>query len=314
MLRNSIRLALILLIAISPAFAIDCPADSSYHIDLRTMLPDGSPNPTYGQQIATGLCACLEFGQMLEVSDTTLILSVIMVDNEPVRGIELDLYHNVPGLLEYGGVIEKGSKLQNVTDDNGVPKTMTLLANQLVDYVKVMAYSTARAQTSGDGLEGELFRITYNILSGITSLPDSIAFSIGQCNIPGTSKVPIILNVVCSYPDTLNPVNINILLGTDLSSAAIPQEFQLGQNYPNPFNPFTRISYSVPVAGNIRINIYNVLGQRIRTLLNVEHIPGNYESEWNGLDFDRKQVASGVYFYEMKSDQFVARKKMLFLR
>ena len=85
MLRNSIRLALILLIAISLAFAIDCPADSSYHIDLRTMLPDGSPNPTYGQQIATGLCACLEFGQMLEVSDTTLILSVIMVDNEPVR-------------------------------------------------------------------------------------------------------------------------------------------------------------------------------------------------------------------------------------
>ena len=314
MLRNSIRLALILLIAISPAFAIDCPADSSYHIDLRTMLPDGSPNPTYGQQIATGLCACLEFGQMLEVSDTTLILSVIMVDNEPVRGIELDLYHNVPGLLEYGGVIEKGSKLQNVTDDNGVPKTMTLLANQLVDYVKVMAYSTARAQTSGDGLEGELFRITYNILSGITSLPDSIAFSIGQCNIPGTSKEPSILNVVCSYPDTLNPVNINILLGTDLSSAAIPQEFQLGQNYPNPFNPFTRISYSVPVAGNIRINIYNVLGQRIRTLLNVEHIPGNYEIEWNGLDSDRKQVASGVYFYEMKSDQFVARKKMLFLR
>ena len=46
-------------LSVSSSFAdIDCPADSSYHVDMRTMLPDGSPNPTYGQQISTGLCAC----------------------------------------------------------------------------------------------------------------------------------------------------------------------------------------------------------------------------------------------------------------
>ena len=55
-------LIFILIFALTSVHAdIDCPADSSYHVDMRTMLPDGSPNPSYGQQISTGLCACVTF-------------------------------------------------------------------------------------------------------------------------------------------------------------------------------------------------------------------------------------------------------------
>ena len=81
--------------SVSSLFAdIDCPADSSYHVDMRTMLPDGSPNPSYGQQISTGLCACVTFEDGIEVNGNEVTFTVNIVDNEPIRGIELDIHHD----------------------------------------------------------------------------------------------------------------------------------------------------------------------------------------------------------------------------
>ncbi len=68
-------------------YALDCLADSAYSIDEQIQIRDGSPNPNYGQLIATGLCVCVDFGTQLEISDTTVKLTVIMVDNEPIRGL-----------------------------------------------------------------------------------------------------------------------------------------------------------------------------------------------------------------------------------
>ena len=108
---------------------LDCPADSSVHLDTRTMLPDGSPNPTYGQEINTGMCGCIGFvnGVMMNENEVTFTLRIL--DNEPIRGIELDIYHDATN-LEYHGYA-KGEKLENVTDEEGVPRTMTLLGNYL---------------------------------------------------------------------------------------------------------------------------------------------------------------------------------------
>ncbi len=311
-----LTLTLAVLGLLSVGSAMDCPADSAYHIDLRTMLPDGQPNPNYGLEIATGLCACLDFSDMFSLTDTTLTLTVLLVDNEPIRGVELDIYHDAEGIIEYGdyGSVAKGSKLENVTDGDGVPKTMTLLANELDDYVKVMAYSTARARTAGDGTEGDLLTVTYRITNGLASLPDSIAFSIGLCNLPGTSMDPSILNVACSYPDTLSPKAIQVVLGVETANTPVPDSYQLSQNYPNPFNPSTNISFALPAAEAVRLNIYNVLGQVVTTLVDQELSAGNYDIVWNGRDSQGQMVASGVYFYELRSDNFTARKKMLFLR
>ena len=88
---------------------MDCPADSAVHVDTRTMLPDGSPNPTYGQEISTGLCGCLGFVDGASVDGNEVTFTIRIVDNEPIRGIELDIYHD-RSVLEYGGV-DKGDKL-----------------------------------------------------------------------------------------------------------------------------------------------------------------------------------------------------------
>ncbi len=97
----------------------------------------------------------------------------------------------------------------------------------------------------------------------------------------------------------------------------LPQRFELGQNYPNPFNPTTTIRYSVPAsqgAQKVKLEIFNALGQRIRTLVNQERAPGDYNVQWDGKTEDRTLAASGVYIYRLTAGNFIDSKKMLFLK
>ena len=298
---------------VSGAWAdLDCPADSAIHLDTRTMLPDGSPNPTYGQEIATGLCGCLGYVNGAVVDGNEVTFTIRMLDNEPIRGIELDIYHDSADLV-YDG-LDKGDKLENVTDEEGNPRTMTLLGNYLEDHLKVLAYSTSRARTAGDGTEGDLIHVTYELADG-ASLPDQVTFYFGLANLPGTSMDPELLNVVCGYPDADNPVAVSTsAMGID-GNETIPDEFALNQNYPNPFNPSTQISFDVPQGGeHIMLNIYNILGQNVSTLVTGIMNPGTYTMEWNATDEAGNPVASGIYFYELRSSSFTARKKMLLIR
>ena len=298
---------------VSGAWAdLDCPADSAIHLDTRTMLPDGSPNPTYGQEIATGLCGCLGYVDGAVVDGNEVTFTIRMVDNEPIRGIELDIYHDSDDLVYEG--LDKGDKLENVVDEEGNPRTMTLLGNYLEDHLKVLGYSTSRARTAGDGTEGDLIHVTYELADG-ASLPDQVTFYFGLANLPGTSMDPELLNVVCGYPDADNPVAVSTsAMGID-GNETIPDEFALNQNYPNPFNPSTQISFDVPQGGeHIMLNIYNILGQNVSILVNGVMNPGTYTMEWNATDEAGNPVASGIYFYELRSSSFTARKKMLLIR
>lgn len=104
----------------------------------------------------------------------------------------------------------------------------------------------------------------------------------------------------------------------------IPNGFVLYQNYPNPFNPTTHISFSVDRAAQVRVMIYNVLGQEISTVANGTFFPGLYNFEWNGNDQRGNQVPSGVFYVRMvaeklqgetgSSDQFVVTRKILMMK
>ncbi len=291
---------------------LDCPADFSVHLDTRTMLPDGSPNPTYGQEINTGLCGCLGFVNGITMNNNEVTFTIRIVDNEPIRGIELDIYHDSPSLV-YSGV-SKGDKLENVSDEEGNPRTMTLLGNYLEDHIKVLAYSTSRARTAGDGLEGDLLHLSYELVEG-AELPSEVTFYLGLANLPGTSMDPELLNVVCGYPDEDSPIVVETNALSLDESLAIPTQFALHQNYPNPFNPSTQISFDVPEGSElVRLNIYNILGKNVSTLLNSVVNPGKHKVDWNAKDNEGNPVASGIYFYELSSPSFIARKKMLLIR
>jgi hypothetical protein len=276
------------------------------------MLPDGSPNPTYGLEISTGLCACVNFINGVDITGNEVTFTINMIDNEPIRGIELDVFHDFSDLT-YSGV-SRGEKLQGLVNDEGNPTSdMTILGNWVEDHVKVRAYSVNRARTDGDGVEGNLLYLTYTLADG-ASLPDNISFYFTVVNIPGTSLNPELLNVVCSSPSEDSPAVVNTTVASTDRGSILPNEYALFQNYPNPFNPSTQIVFDVPAAEFVTLRVYNLLGQDVETLINKSMAPGRYTIEWNGNDMLNNEVASGVYFYELRGKSFITRKKMLLIR
>ena len=85
-------------------------------------------------------------------------------------------------------------------------------------------------------------------------------------------------------------------------------------NYPNPFNPTTTISFSLPEDGNVELSIYNVKGQKVKTLTNEFLVKGLHSIEWNGKDNNNKSVSSGIYFYKISAGKSTSMKKMLLLK
>ena len=91
-------------------------------------------------------------------------------------------------------------------------------------------------------------------------------------------------------------------------------EFGLYQNYPNPFNPSTTIRYTIVEASDVRLMIYNVLGQPIRVLVNATQGPGAYSVQWDGRDKVGRQLSTGIYLYRLVAGQNVAVRKMVFTK
>ncbi|TDF72514.1 T9SS-dependent choice-of-anchor J family protein, partial [Candidatus Syntrophosphaera thermopropionivorans] len=89
---------------------------------------------------------------------------------------------------------------------------------------------------------------------------------------------------------------------------------ELQGNYPNPFNPETTIRYSVKETSPVTIEVYNLKGQLVRTLVNEVKIAGNYSVIWNGRDSHNQPVSSGVYFYKMNAGKYSSTKKMIMMK
>ena len=114
-----------------------------------------------------------------------------------------------------------------------------------------------------------------------------------------------------------------VLFALDLRLVTVVQEksdavkigdFLLEQNYPNPFNPTTVIGYHLVAAGDVNVSIYNLLGQKIRTLVDAFQSAGKHSILWGATDDDGGPVSSGIYFYSLCSDNIAIQKKMILMR
>lgn len=110
---------------------------------------------------------------------------------------------------------------------------------------------------------------------------------------------------------------INALAASNYSPTAIddnknvvPKDFSLDQNYPNPFNPTTRIRYQVKTAGFVSLKVFNILGNKVATLVNREKPAGTFETQFNA-EINGRTLPSGVYFYRLTIGDFVSTKKMI---
>jgi len=114
-----------------------------------------------------------------------------------------------------------------------------------------------------------------------------------------------------------NPVNApdkSFTLLDAETARSLPGSFLLYQNYPNPFNPATEIKFDIKQKTNVKLNIYNSLGQLVQELLNEVMNPDTYTVSWNGLDINGRRCSSGVYYYRIETDNYSETKKMSLIK
>lgn len=121
---------------------------------------------------------------------------------------------------------------------------------------------------------------------------DTLAFEITRTGIYGFGGKSNSLIPTAIKPDDL--------------TTSPPATFALEQNYPNPFNPVTTIRYQIPQAENVKLIVYDILGRRVKVLVNEHQNAGYYT-----LKFDASDLSSGIYFYQLKAGSFTQVRKML---
>lgn len=110
------------------------------------------------------------------------------------------------------------------------------------------------------------------------------------------------------------PADKKAPLKTLVSSTGMPKAFSLSQNYPNPFNATTQIAYSIPRETEVLLALYNVSGQQVAVLVNDQQPAGSHRVVWDGRDDSKNQVASGIYFCNLRAGELSTTRKMILLR
>ena len=125
------------------------------------------------------------------------------------------------------------------------------------------------------------------------------------------------LKIESNDPDK-QMINLPIVLlvkgdGRERAGELAVDEIQLLQNFPNPFNPSTRISFQLPAKAHTTLTVYNMLGQVIEILIDEDLSPGEYQVSWEGVNQSGQELPSGIYFYELRANNFSQIKKMVLL-
>jgi hypothetical protein len=117
---------------------------------------------------------------------------------------------------------------------------------------------------------------------------------------------PVVIKPEINHSAALS-VQVRVISAAE--TPKIPNEFALMQNYPNPFNPITQIGYVLGSRVHARLDVYNVLGKRVDTLVNEEQDAGHYSYSWS-----RPELASGVYYYHLQAGTFSQTRRMLLVK
>ena len=158
------------------------------------------------------------------------------------------------------------------------------------------------------------FEVPYNLLvPAMASIGENVIS--GEWAIGVTDSIPIYQPVpfeLVVSDDRFLVIDAGYALSVD--EGILPEVFALHQNYPNPFNPVTTIQYDVPEQSHVRMEIYNVLGQKVAVIVNAIQDPGFHAVRWNGTNMYGNPLSSGMYFYHIQAGDFRSIKKLILVK
>ena len=186
-------------------------------------------------------------------------------------------------------------------DPNGQPVHYTLTLNATISGSVV----TVEQDTSG-----RVIMIPYSEMYDLLSESNVQDFSVFEWIVSSSDGQ---LNTTANNGPRTITFDIGYMLNND-SEALLPDVFALHQNYPNPFNPVTTIRFDVPEESRVRIDIYNVMGQKVAAVVDAHYQPGFHAVNWGGMTTSGSALSSGMYFYRIQADNFTAVKKLILVK
>ncbi|RKX24653.1 MAG: hypothetical protein DRP45_07750 [Candidatus Zixiibacteriota bacterium] len=163
--------------------------------------------------------------------------------------------------------------------------------------------------TFGYSADNDSLLVTIDTASGVMTLKSDLAY-LGTVELIVTVSDPR----AASATDTVTvTVDSHVSVG-DNTETNLPNRFSLEQNYPNPFNSSTLIQFDIPQYCQVELSIYNLLGQRVRTLVEGQRPAGSHRVIWDGRNNGGLPVATGIYLYRLQVDDQIKTKKMLLLK
>ena len=147
----------------------------------------------------------------------------------------------------------------------------------------------------------------------VGNLNDSISVQIGVYGTDDNFTIAEDLVIASDYTEITVLIGVGVEVAID-ESGLTPFEFALHQNYPNPFNPETNIQFDVAENSDVNVSIFNIMGQKVATLVNGNMDAGIYHIKWNGLSDKGIALPSGMYFYKMKSSEYQSVKKLVLVK
>ncbi|MBN1997133.1 T9SS type A sorting domain-containing protein [candidate division KSB1 bacterium] len=168
-------------------------------------------------------------------------------------------------------------------------------------------YSYNQGYGSGIKLDAGNYKTVY-LPWMVDMILDSVAVDTSWTGKVNEDAVTLLQNVLTYFGTKVGEGNLV------KSNSVVPKQYELAQNYPNPFNPETSIRFALPVNGSVDIDIFNSVGQKIRTLVSDKMTAGSHEVVWDGRNESGQKVSSGIYFYRLKTAQFNKTKKMIMVK
>jgi hypothetical protein len=151
----------------------------------------------------------------------------------------------------------------------------------------------------------------YEVWLGTTRIATGVADTLYTYHVTTSRQYDFYVKAVYAggVSDSSNHYRLGVDLAVDDIYGGIPNDYYLRQNFPNPFNPSTSISYGLPKAADVRIEVFNVLGQKVETMVQAHQEAGNYR-----VIFDASKLGTGIYYYRIQAGDFQMLRKMLLMR
>jgi hypothetical protein len=297
---------------------------SNYLIDTTTRIvsinPPTSTKTTFADTLAIGIYPQFVAGHINVVESPPVPDSVWVqhVTGSPGQLVNVEVYgYNSLSLdtlnlaLEYSSDdIVYANTIFDGTRSSGAASNVVLVNTDIRQVLITINFNQATPLDSGSGILAIMqFDIKPDAAYGDVVI-DSTRYL-------GAQSLEFSPLVGTSYTPYFTPGMVTISENTsvdDDNRVALPMEYSLKQNYPNPFNPMTEISFDLPRAGNVQLNVYNILGRKVTTLINDYLAAGRHSVTFNGTNDDGSSLASGIYLYRLITEEFVDSKKMTLMK